>query len=57
MNALTLAHCLTEGEVPFDLDGHEVPNRATLASISETRSGRGLKEYTSVQDMAADLGL
>ena len=52
-----LAHCLSEEELPFEFDKRETPNKCTLTSIRETQSGRGLKEYTSVQDMADDLGL
>lgn len=35
----------------------EIPNEATLESVRETRSGKGLKEYASLQAMADDLGL
>ena len=52
-----LVRFVNDGKVPFDLRGQEIPNEVTLASIRETQSGEGLKEYASLQDMAADLGL
>ncbi len=52
-----LVRFVNDGKVPFDLRVPEIPNEVTLASIRETQGGEGLKEYASLQDMAADLGL